>query len=94
MSASTTATDVILDSTSTHRTSSPYTNVNPGGNWSALTIASILVTVMGFVAVLAAVFWIFRKAKLAREEERREANANFGQAVIWPPNFDGNANWC
>ncbi|KAG4418395.1 hypothetical protein IFR04_008462 [Cadophora malorum] len=79
MSASPAATHVVLDTTSTARTSSPYTSVNPGSDWSALTIASILVTVMGFVAVVAVVFWIFRKKKLAREEEGREANANF-----WP----------
>lgn len=80
MSAAPTATIVIYETTSTPpRPSSPYTNSNPASDWSALTIASILVTVMGFAAVLAVVFWIFRKEKLAREEERREANASF-----WP----------
>ncbi|KAG4441499.1 hypothetical protein IFR05_003026 [Cadophora sp. M221] len=80
MSAAGTATIVIYETTATPpRPSSPYTNSNPGSDWSALTIASILVTVLGFTAVLAVVFWIFRKEKLAREEERREANASF-----WP----------
>ncbi|KAH9209512.1 hypothetical protein DL95DRAFT_477283 [Leptodontidium sp. 2 PMI_412] len=85
MSAAPTATIVIYETTSTPpRPSSPYTNSNPASDWSALTIASILVTVMGFAAVLAVVFWIFRKEKLAREEERREANASF-----WP----GSRGW-
>ncbi|KAH7386389.1 hypothetical protein BKA64DRAFT_711617 [Cadophora sp. MPI-SDFR-AT-0126] len=79
MSATSTATDVIFNSTSIPSPSSPYANSNPTNDWSALTIASILVTVMGFVVVVAAVFWIFRREKLAREEERREANTNF-----WP----------
>jgi cbb3-type cytochrome oxidase subunit 3 len=52
----------------------PFNNTNENNQWSALSIIGVVVTVLGFIAVVWFIFWIFRKEKALRRKAAAEGD--------------------
>jgi amino acid transporter len=56
-------------------TSFPFNNANENNHWSALSIIGVVATVLGFIAVVWFIFWIFKKEKRLRRSAASDRNA-------------------